>query len=118
MNDENLLDISKRKEHKKFSSKGGINSVKTRRNNKSIKEMFTELLSSDTKDSKSLEKLKKYGKDKSNQMLMVISLFELVIEKGNKSVDAWDRIMEIIGETNNNEDDKSFNNLIEAIKNV
>lgn len=120
MNDENLIDISTRtpREHKELSRKGAERANEVKKEKKSMRDMFETLLTSDAKDKKDLEKLKKYGKEKSNQMLLAVSMFEMVKEKGAKSVDAFREIMELTGEKNgqNKEENDSFNNLIGAIK--
>jgi hypothetical protein len=120
LNDKNLIPFTERqpREHKELSVKGGKASAKKKRELKSMKEMFSSLLAADAVKRKDLKKLEQYGEDKSNQMLMVISLFELVKEKGPKSVEAFKEISKYFEENGSNEEDRSFNNLIEAIKNV
>lgn len=120
MNNENLIDISTRtpQEHKELSRKGAQKANLIKKEKKSMRETFELLLSSEAKDREDIEKLKKYGKEKSNQMLLAVSMFEIVKEKGNKSVEAFKEIMELIGEKEkqNSEEDKSLNKLIGAIK--
>lgn len=122
MNEENLVPLTKRvqREKREIQSKGGKASVQVRKQKKSMRETFMALLETDAKDRKDVEKLKKYGEEKSNQMLLAVSMFELVKEKGYKSVDAFKEIMEIIGENGSQgaQESQDFNNLIGAIENV
>ncbi|MDR0738934.1 MAG: hypothetical protein LBF33_02130 [Oscillospiraceae bacterium] len=68
MNDENLIPLTKRqlREHKEIASNGGKNSVRKRKEYKSMKSAFKELLSMKPKNGKDIEKIKEYGVQNTN----------------------------------------------------
>lgn len=125
MNDENLIPSSLReaREIKELGSKGGKASAKKRKEYKSMKSAFQTLLSMKAKDKDDIEKIKEYGIENTNQMVAAVAMFEMVKKKNSKSVDAFEAVMKALGESTGQtqsspDNDKSFNNLVEAINNV
>lgn len=85
---ENLIPMSERskEEVRKIAKKGGINSGKTRKKQKNMKEALQLLLSLDVKSPKTRETLKSLGVDESdmnNEMALMVSMLNKAL-KGDK----------------------------------
>lgn len=131
MNDHNLKPFHEMsyEEHKKLSSKGGTNRTKAiwkkkeeEAQIKKLKPILLSILNSEVKI-QSLKDLLRINGIKENSLFSALSLSVLIkgIKKGD--LNTLVKIMEILGETHEKEqtqsdENKSFNNLVEAIKSV
>lgn len=129
MNDENLIDISTRppREHKRLSRKGAKKSnevqkekKKEAKQNKSFIEILKGVLETPVKSKKIKQKMKDLGIEGDNYFTAMCAFSTVKnLQQGNFNTVA--KIIELMSSFGNNtdsEEDKSFNNLIEAIKNV
>lgn len=81
--------------------KGGIASGEARRKRKAIKDQMELLLSLPIKNSKMKEQLKQLGipeSEMTNQMAMVIKMYQTVLNGNKNSVSAFNSIRDTIGE--------------------
>lgn len=81
--------------------KGGIASGEARRKRKAIKDQMELLLSLPIKNSKMKAQLKQLGipeSEMTNQMAMVIKMYQTVLNGNNNSVSAFNSIRDTIGE--------------------
>jgi hypothetical protein len=76
--------------------KGGRNSVKTRREQKTYKELAKAMLSATITDKKVLEELQSYGIDEKD--VKAYTLLGMIKASANGSHNAFDRLMELTGE--------------------
>ena len=129
MNDENLIPLTKRqqREKQKIQSKGGKASVKARqekkveaKQKKSYIEILKGVLETPVKSKKIKQKMKDLGIEGDNYFTAMCAFSTVKnLQQGNFNTVA--KIIELMSNFGNNtdsEEDKSFNNLIEAIKNV
>lgn len=130
MNEKNLIDLTTRepREHKKISSKGGKNSVKARHEKKeeekqqeSMTKMFKSVLFSEIKSPEIKSQMEKFGIKGNNYFIAMCATAMLRgIKKGDMNAVA--KVFELLEKSNNSsenpEEEKSFQNLIGAIKDV
>lgn len=87
------------KEHKKISAKGGVNSQKTRKRRKMLKEQLEILLSMPLNDEEIKEQIKDLGiisdDEMNNQMAIVIALY---VKALNGDTKAFEIIRDTVGE--------------------
>ncbi len=128
----NLLPLNTRSKEKKLEiqKKGGKASVEKRRSNAQKKvereamlKLMKDFLYSMVSEGELLQFLEQSGvkdeKNKTYAMVLIVSTIKKAIEDGD--FDILLKLMELfgeIGEKSNSEEDKAFNNLIEAVKNV
>ena len=129
MNDENLIPLTTRqqRERKKIASKGGKASVKSKKEKKeqekqrkSLTEILKNVVTSEIK-SKSIKKQIKDLGIEGNDYFTALCAFATVKAMKKGDFNAISKIIELTRSSediSNSEEDKSFNNLIEAIKNV
>lgn len=98
MNEKNLIQNSNRSrdEVKKVQSKGGINSGKSRRRNRDIKQKMKALLElpAAANDRKQLEALGVDPDDMDNEMVLAMAMF---LEAADGNVKAFEKVMQLIG---------------------
>jgi hypothetical protein len=131
MNDQNLIPIETRTPAEQFAirSKGGVNSQKKKKEikeeekrKKALIEILKEFLYTDVKPSKIKKLLKSTGANEENYFAALVASTMLNnIKKGE--MNSLIKLLEVLGESQangivENENTKSFNNLIEAINNV
>lgn len=129
MNEENLIPFTERtpREHKKLSRKGAKKSnevqkekKKEAKQNKSFIEILKGVLETPVKSKKIKQKMKDLGIEGDNYFTAMCAFSTVKnLQQGNFNTVA--KIIELMSNFGNNTDsekDKSFNNLIEAIKNV
>ena len=105
MNDKNLIPNSERspKEVRENGRKGGIKSGQVRREQKTYREMAKAMLSAQITDPKMLEEMAKYGIEGTD--LKAYTLLGMIKASGNGSHNAFDRLMELIGEKEQNQNE-------------
>ena len=98
MNEKNLIQNSNRSraEVKKVQSKGGINSGKSRRRNRDIKQKMKALLElpAAANDREQLEALGVDPDDMDNEMVLAMAMF---LEAKGGNVKAFEKVMQLIG---------------------
>ena len=124
MNDKNLIPNSERspKEVRENGRKGGIKSGQVRREQKTYREMAKAMLSAQITDPKMLEEMAKYGIEGTD--IKAYTLLGMIKASGNGSHNAFDRLMELIGEKEQNQNenviaklDKVLGDIDEVMKN-
>lgn len=129
MNDENLIPLTKRtlREHKEIAKRGAKKANESKKQKKeeakqkkSYIEILKGVLETPVKSKKIKEKMKELGIE-GEDYFTAMCAFSTVknLKQGNFNTVA--KIIELMGNfdsAENREEDKSFNNLIEAIKNV
>lgn len=129
MNDENLVPISSRpaREIKKMGKKGAKKSnevqkekKKEAKQNKSFIEILKGVLETPVKSKKIKQKMKDLGIEGDNYFTAMCAFSTVKnLQQGNfNTVTKIIELMSNFGNNTDSEEDKSFNNLIEAIKNV
>ena len=123
MNDENLIDISTRppREHKKISKKGADKSNKVQKRRKKLAEVLSDIGFSKIKLPKVKRMLAELGIEGDDYFTaMFAAAITQSIKKGDmKSVAMVFELLEKTNSSNENpEEEKSFQNLIGAIKDV
>ena len=88
-----------KEEQKKIASMGGKKSGQVRREQKTYREMAKAMLSATIKDKSLLDELKAYGIDETD--VKAYTLLGMIKASGNGSHNAFDRLMELAGETTN-----------------
>lgn len=101
--EENLIPMSERSkdEVREIAAKGGVNSGKTRRKRKAMREQAELLLSLPLKEGELKDHLRKMGIDDENidnQMAMVISMWQTATAGGQNSVQAFNSLRDLVGE--------------------
>ena len=101
MNDKNLIPFNQRteSEQREIARQGGIKSGEVRREQKTYREMAKAMLSAQITDSKILEEMEKYGIEETD--LKAYTLLGMIKASGSGSHNAFDRLMELIGEKEN-----------------
>ena len=98
MNEKNLIQNSNRSraEVKEVQSKGGINSGKSRRRNRDIKQKMKALLElpAAANDREQLEALGVDPDDMDNEMVLAMAMF---LEAAGGNVKAFEKVMQLIG---------------------
>ena len=118
MNDKNLIPFSERteSEQREIRSKGGKQSAKNRREQKTYRDMAKAMLSSTITDENILNELKAYGLSETD--VKAYTLLGMIKASGNGSHNAFDRLMMLVGEetqTTTSEQEKQAN-LLKAIQ--
>ena len=118
MNDKNLIPFSERteSEQREIRSKGGKQSAKNRREQKTYREMAKAMLSATITDENILNELQAYGLSETD--VKAYTLLGMIKASGNGSHNAFDRLMMLVGEetqTTTSEQEKQAN-LIKAIQ--
>ena len=118
MNDKNLIPFSERteSEQREIRSKGGKQSAKNRREQKTYREMAKAMLSATITDENILNELKAYGLSETD--VKAYTLLGMIKASGNGSHNAFDRLMLLVGEetqTTTSEQEKQAN-LLKAIQ--
>ena len=89
------------------ASKGGVNSGKTRREQKTYREMAKAMLSAQITDKKMLEEMAKYGIGETD--LKAYTLLGMIKASAGGSHNAFDRLLELAGEKDTPTDQNRFN---------
>lgn len=118
MNDKNLIPFSERteSEQREIRSKGGKQSAKNRREQKTYRDMAKAMLSATITDENILSELKAYGLSETD--VKAYTLLGMIKASGNGSHNAFDRLMMLVGEetqTTTSEQEKQAN-LLKAIQ--
>ena len=118
MNNENLIPFSERteSEQREIRSKGGKQSAKNRREQKTYRDMAKAMLSATITDEDILNELKAYGLSETD--VKAYTLLGMIKASGNGSHNAFDRLMMLVGEetqTTTSEQEKQAN-LLKAIQ--
>ena len=105
MNEKNLIPNSERspKEVRENGRKGGIKSGKVRREQKTYRDMAKAMLSATITDENILNELKAYGLSETD--VKAYTLLGMIKASGNGSHNAFDRLMELIGEKEQNQNE-------------
>ena len=109
MNDKNLIPFSERteSEQREIRSKGGKQSAKNRREQKTYREMAKAMLSATVEDKKILDEFKAYGLSETD--VKAYTLLGMIKASANGSHNAFDRLMELIGEKEQGTGNEAFN---------
>ena len=105
MAQKDLIPLNQRtkEEQKKICSKGGKKSGDVRRKQKTYRDMAKAMLSATITDEKMLNELKAYGLSETN--VKAYTLLGMIKASGNGSHYAFDRLMELIGEKEQNQNE-------------
>ena len=105
MNEKNLIPNNKRspEEVRKNGRKGGIKSGKVRREQKTYRDMAKAMLSATITDENILDELKAYGLSETD--VKAYTLLGMIKASANGSHNAFDRLMELIGEKEQNQNE-------------
>ena len=105
MNDENLIPLNKRpqRERKEIARKGAIATNKKKAEQKTYREMAKAMLSATITDKNILNELKAYGLSETD--VKAYTLLGMIKASGNGSHNAFDRLMELIGEKEQNQNE-------------
>lgn len=98
------------------ASKGGQNSVKARREQKTYREMAKAMLSAQVTDKAMLEELAKYGISDTN--LKAVTLLGIIKASAGGSHNAFDRLLDLVGENipESTNEEKQQRELLTAIE--
>lgn len=115
MNDKNLIPNSERspKEVRENGRKGGIKSGQVRREQKTYREMAKAMLSAQITDPKMLEEMAKYGIEGTD--LKAYTLLGMIKASAEGSHNAFDRLLELVGEKDAPTDQNRFNDGLMAL---
>ena len=118
MNEKNLIPFSERteSEQREIRSKGGKQSAKNRREQKTYRDMAKAMLSATITDENILNELQAYGLSETD--VKAYTLLGMIKASGNGSHNAFDRLMMLLGEetqTATSEQEKQAN-LLKAIQ--
>lgn len=105
MNEKNLIPNSERspKEVRENGRKGGIKSGKVRREQKTYRDMAKAMLSATITDENILNELKAYGLSETD--VKAYTLLGMIKASANGSHNAFDRLIELIGEKEQNQNE-------------
>ena len=105
MNDKNLIPFSERteSEQREIRSKGGKQSAKNRREQKTYRDTAKAMLSATITDENILNELKAYGLSETD--VKAYTLLGMIKASANGSHNAFDRLMELIGEKEQNQNE-------------
>ena len=105
MNEKNLIPFSERteSEQREIRSKGGKQSAKNRREQKTYRDMAKAMLSATITDENILNELQAYGLSETD--VKAYTLLGMIKASGNGSHNAFDRLMELIGEKEQNQNE-------------
>ena len=115
MNDKNLIPNSERSpsEVRENGRKGGIKSGEVRREQKTYREMAKAMLSAQITDPKMLEEMAKYGIEGTD--LKAYTLLGMIKASAEGSHNAFDRLLELVGEKDTPTDQNRFNDGLMAL---
>ena len=115
MNEKNLIPFSERteSEQREIRSKGGKQSAKNRREQKTYREMAKAMLSAQITDPKMLEEMAKYGIEGTD--LKAYTLLGMIKASAEGSHNAFDRLLELAGEKDTPTDQNRFNDGLMAL---
>ena len=105
MAQKDLIPLNQRtkEEQKKICSKGGKKSGEVRREQKTYREMAKAMLSATITDENLLNELKAFGITETD--VKAYTLLGMIKASGNGSHNAFDRLMELIGEKEQNQNE-------------
>ena len=105
MAQKDLIPLNQRtkEEQKKICSKGGKKSGEVRREQKTYRDMAMAMLSATITDENILNELKAYGLSETD--VKAYTLLGMIKASGNGSHNAFDRLMELIGEKEQNQNE-------------
>ena len=105
MNEKNLIPNSERSpiEVRENGRKGGIKSGEVRREQKTYRDMAKAMLSAKITDENILNELKSYGLSETD--VKAYTLLGMIKASANGSHNAFDRLMELIGEKEQNQNE-------------
>lgn len=105
MNEKNLIPFNQRTESEKreIAKKGGKKSGEVRREQKTYREMAKVMLSATITDENILKELQAYGLSETD--VKTYTLLGMIKASGNGSHNAFDRLMELIGEKEQNQNE-------------
>ena len=105
MNDKNLIPLNKRpqRERKEIARKGAIATNKKKAEQKTYRDMAKAMLSATITDENILNELKAYGLSETD--VKAYTLLGMIKASGNGSHNAFDRLMELIGEKEQNQNE-------------
>jgi hypothetical protein len=105
MAQKDLIPLNQRtkEEQKKICSKGGKKSGEVRREQKTYREMAKAMLSATITDENILNELQAYGLSETD--VKAYTLLGMIKASGNGSHNAFDRLMELIGEKEQNQNE-------------
>ena len=105
MNDENLIPLNKRpqRERKEIARKGAIATNKKKAEQKTYRDMAKAMLSATITDENILNELQAYGLSETD--VKAYTLLGMIKASGNGSHNAFDRLMELIGEKEQNQNE-------------
>ena len=105
MNDKNLIPFNQRteSEQREIARQGGIKSGEVRREQKTYRDMAKAMLSATITDENMLNELKAYGLSETD--VKAYTLLGMIKASGNGSHNAFDRLMELIGEKEQNQNE-------------
>jgi hypothetical protein len=105
VNEKNLIPNSERSpsEVRENGRKGGIKSGEVRREQKTYRDMAKAMLSATITDENILNELKAYGLSETD--VKAYTLLGMIKASGNGSHNAFDRLMELIGEKEQNQNE-------------
>ena len=105
MAQKDLIPLNQRtkEEQKKICSKGGKKSGEVRREQKTYRDMAKAMLSATITDEDILNELKAYGLSETD--VKAYTLLGMIKASGNGSHNAFDRLMELIGEKEQNQNE-------------
>ena len=120
-NEQNLIrneDLTP-EQRRENARKAGIASAKAKKKRKAMKEQMEILLSLPVKSPKMKEQLKKLGiksNEIDNQMALIVSLYQTALKGGKNSVQAFNTIMEMTEEKENETEKETLDKLDEVLK--
>ena len=103
-------------EQKKIASMGGKKSGKVRREQKTYREMAKAMLSATITDESILNELKAYGLSETD--VKAYTLLGMIKASGNGSHNAFDRLMELIGEKEQNQNENVLSKLDKVLGDI
>ena len=103
-------------EQKKIASMGGKKSGEVRREQKTYREMAKAMLSATITDENILNELKAYGLSETD--VKAYTLLGMIKASGNGSHNAFDRLMELIGEKEQNQNENVIAKLDKVLGDV
>ena len=118
MNDKNLIPFNQRTESEKreIAKKGGKKSGEVRREQKTYRDMAKAMLSATITDENILNELKAYGLSETD--VKAYTLLGMIKASGNGSHNAFDRLMELIGEKEQNQNENVIAKLDDVLSKI
>ena len=115
MNDENLIPLNKRtkSEKREIAKKGGKRSGEVRREQKTYRDMAKAMLSATITDENILNELQAYGLSETD--VKAYTLLGMIKASAEGSHNAFDRLLELVGEKDTPTDQNRFNDGLMAL---